>query len=64
MLVCLEEQTGRKKEERSRRRKKRREYVYLCVLCANSWYRVGGEVVGYGRNYMMDREGDTEEPLS
>lgn len=64
MLVCLEEQTGRKKEERSRRRKTRREYAYLCVLCAHSWCRVSGEVVGCGRNYMMDREGDIEEPLS
>lgn len=52
--------TDREKE----RRKERREYVYWCVLCANSSYRVGGEVVGCGRNYMMDREGDTEEPLS
>lgn len=62
--MCLEEQTRRKKEERRRRRKKRRESVYLRVLCANSWYRVGGEVVGCVRNYMMDREGDTEERLS
>lgn len=37
----------------------------ICVCCVLIvGCRVSGEVVGCGRNYMMDREGDIEEPLS
>lgn len=51
MPVCLEEK-GREEEQRNRgrRKKAKRECVCLCALCANSWCRVGGEVVGYGRS--------------
>lgn len=41
------------------------ENMRICVCCVLIvGCRVSGEVVGCGRNYMMDREGDIEEPLS
>lgn len=51
-LCVWKRERGREEEKKNRARKKvaKRECVYLCVLRANSWYRVGSEVVGCGRS--------------